>query len=258
MTFSELLLKRNFWIFFVFAVIVLLYVYGLMIINDNSELTKAKSNLEIAQRRITEYEKVVANKNQEIYNLNSEVSQQKEEITSLKDELSIKNEEVLNYSPELSKKNDIISNLNSELNKKNREISNLNSELTKKNKEFSILHSNDIKKDNTRNDLNSKEEQSITSHIYGNGNSKITIYSICGNTGAIKIWIDGNYKGNLNKYYLNDSPDCNYSGRGSVVNSIVQAGKHHISARSDSGRSWDFDISVKEDECKRIPLKCRK
>ena len=258
MSFSELILKRNFWIWFIIAVIIFLFLYGLSIYDDNSELSMTKRDLGIAKQRINEYEVMIKEKNQDISNLNSELSHKKEEIAIQNDELNKKNEEILSYSPEIAKKNDIISNLNSELNKKNREISNLNSELIKKNKEISILSSNEIKKDYNKNELNYKEEHSTAFHPYGNGNSKITIYSICGNTGAIKIWVDGNYKGTLTKYYLNDSPDCNYSGSGSVVNSIVRSGKHRISARSDDRRSWNFEISVKEDECKPIPLKCRK
>ena len=258
MSFSELILKRNFWIWFIIAVIIFLFLYGLLISNDNSELSKSKSYLETAQQRLTENEVVIKDKNQEISNLNYELSQRNEEIASLRVELNKKSEELLNYTPEITKKNNIISNLNSELNQKNNEISKLNSELTKKNKEISILSSNEIKKDDNKNELNYKSERSTNSHPYGIGNSRITIYSICGNTGAIKIWIDGKFMGTLTKYYFNDTPDCGYSGRGSVVNSIIRAGRHQISARSDDRRSWNFEISVREDECKSIPLKCRK
>jgi hypothetical protein len=257
MSFNDLLLRPKFWISFIILVILFLFVYGSLIHTDKSSMSKTKNDLEIAHKTIDENVVEIAKKNEEIYNLNSELNKKNEEISNTNPELLKKNEEISNLNSELNKKNKEIYDLNSVLNKKNEEISDLNSVVANKNEEISNLNSELNKKADRTKGLDPKVVPfNEPHHSFGRGNSKILIYSTCGNVGTIKIWIDGIYKGDLTEYFSNNYPNCSDSRKGSVVVSIVHSGKHQILAKTSGKRVWNFYIMIRENDCILQNLSC--
>lgn len=82
-------------------------------------------------------------------------------------------------------------------------------------------------------------------HPYGKGNGKITLFKAC-NCYHLKIWIDGEYAGQTKIIFSSSKPVCGQSG---TVSKVVLSGKHHITAKDEEGHTWDFYLTVNEDQC---------
>jgi len=81
-------------------------------------------------------------------------------------------------------------------------------------------------------------------HPYGKGNGQITLFKTC-NCYNLNFWIDGELAGQTRNVFRSD-PACGDPG---AVSKVVQSGKHHITARDEENHSWDFYVTVIEDEC---------
>ncbi len=98
------------------------------------------------------------------------------------------------------------------------------------------------------------QEKPEPSHPYGKGMGNLTIYTTCKTGGLIKVWIDGEFSGNLNKYQTG-IVNCTTTG---TISKAVLSGKHHIKAKDESGKSWEAYTIVKEDACEPFDLRCSK
>jgi hypothetical protein len=93
-------------------------------------------------------------------------------------------------------------------------------------------------------------------HRFGKGKAKLLIYTNCPN-GYIKVWVDGDYWGQLTCHYLSSPPvDCDVTN--CTLSQIVLSGKHHIIAENSSTKGkWDFYITINEDSCIKQELTCK-
>lgn len=82
-------------------------------------------------------------------------------------------------------------------------------------------------------------------HQYGKGNGKITLFKTC-NCLNLKFWIDGEYAGQTKTIFSSNGPECGELG---AVSKRVLSGKHHITAQDEENHSWDFYVTIIEDEC---------
>lgn len=92
-------------------------------------------------------------------------------------------------------------------------------------------------------------------HQYGKGNGRLLVYTSC-TTGYIRVWIDGQYWGELKSHYNdNFTPECNQTD-GTLTN-ILSAGSHRIEAEDQSSNSkWSSYITISEDQCYKDRLTC--
>jgi hypothetical protein len=91
-------------------------------------------------------------------------------------------------------------------------------------------------------------------HPYGKGMGNLAIYTTCKTGGILKVWIDGDFAGTMNKYQTG-AVNCTTIG---IISKQVLSGKHHIKARDESGKSWETYTTVKEDSCQPFDLRCSK
>ncbi len=90
-------------------------------------------------------------------------------------------------------------------------------------------------------------------HPYGKGMAQLSIYTQC-RIGITDVLVDGEKCGQLNCYFTSN-PGCNANS--CTVAKTVLSGKHHIEAKNLSTRgSWDFYVTLKEDECLSQGLRC--
>jgi len=89
-------------------------------------------------------------------------------------------------------------------------------------------------------------------YIYGKGNGKISLYNSCSNSGILKIWINGNYAGSLNKYYTS-STSCPTS---SAITKILPAGRHRVYITNGRNTSKEYQVYIQEDRCKTEQVRC--
>lgn len=83
-------------------------------------------------------------------------------------------------------------------------------------------------------------------HQFGKGNGKITLFKTC-NCYALKFWIDGEYAGSTSNIFSDgNNPEC---GNAYAVSKIVLSGKHRVQGEDNEGHSWDFYVTVYEDQC---------
>lgn len=92
-------------------------------------------------------------------------------------------------------------------------------------------------------------------HKYGKGHGHLTIFTSVDDGGMLSVWIDGEQAGSTDKYYPNTNADCGALG---AINKIVLQGSHHIVAKNQAGRRWEFYTVVDEDNCKIEALDQRK
>ena len=126
------------------------------------------------------------------------------------------------------------------------EINNINTLILKKNETIS----------EQRHEINRLNNLLNPYHEFGKNKGKLIIYTSCKNGGKTKVTINGKFKGNLTRYFINGSPDCYGSRYGSVISEIVIAGSHHIKAEDENGRTWDFYVIINEDQCLKQGLCC--
>lgn len=90
-------------------------------------------------------------------------------------------------------------------------------------------------------------------HPYGKGKCKILIFTSCSSGGVTNVWIDGEFIGSFHVYMPTGEPDCDDKD---FVSVITITGKHHVFVRDNSNQTWDFYITVAEDECQKRHLVC--
>ncbi len=198
---TNFLMNKWFWIIFTIAVFVGLYLYGLKMISDKTEIALTKKALILA--------------NGELKKCNIENTVKNSKIS----ELQVK-----------------IKQLNSKIIQKENLISQLNDSITtlvNRPSEIEYRYNTVYK------------EKADSFHQFGKGNGKISLYKTC-NCYNLKFWVDGEYIGKINLKYNSGIPSCGEDG---TVSKIVIAGKHHIIGKDEENHSWDFYVTVIEDEC---------
>ena len=108
---SSVLLKPWFWVFFIIIIIISLYLYGLHILEDRTELTQTKRTLEITSQNLkncTEDNlaktKEISEQQIEINRLSASITQNNYKITQLNDSIL----KLVNRPPEIEYKDRIV------------------------------------------------------------------------------------------------------------------------------------------------------
>ena len=170
-----------------------LFLYGLKMIGDKTELAQTKKALELANEELTKCNQDNATKTVKINKLQRLLERQRNTITQ---------------------NNNIITQLNDSI----------------------YMLENGFE----------------SYHFYGKGNGKLVVYTTCVDGGNTSVWIDGEYIGLLDKYQK-DIVDCNTSG---TISKIVLSGKHHVTGKDQSNKTWDGYVMVSEDQCQTYGLTC--
>jgi hypothetical protein len=215
---SPLLLRSGFWYSFIGVIISVLFIYGMSIEHDKTELSQAKLKLE---------------------ERTSELSNCKKENNSKSNTINDLNKSISNLKITIAEKNELI---------KQKEISiiELQNELIElKNRPPQVI----IKYQ----DKYIYRDKPEPNHPYGKGNGQLVIYTTCPDGGKTTIWIDGNDVGYLDKYQKG-VVDCN--SRGTIVKTVL-SGKHHIMGNDQRNRNWDGYVTVYADECQIYGLTCK-
>ena len=84
-----------------------------------------------------------------------------------------------------------------------------------------------------------------------NLNSTASFYTNYGQAGELKIWIDGKYKGKLNSYFSNGTPECGQSGTLSIS---LTSGKHKYRAEDNAGFYWEGYFNSTANSCYKLKL----
>ena len=195
------------------------------------------------------------------------INQDKTDLYLTKQELEKRNKDLDLSKAEVNKKNIEITELKSIISKHQNTISDkdtiinqLNSSIVQKEETISAL------KNKIRN-LENRPPKTITKyqdrtvyktkpepyHPYGKGYGQLTIYTLCSNGGATKIWVDGEFFGSLN-YYKTGEVYCNSSG---TISKPVLSGNHYIEAKDAANRTWKKHLVVTEDNCKIWGMSCQ-
>ena len=88
MTSSSILLRPSFWYAFIGLVIVVLFIYGMGISQDKTDLTKAKKELELRNKELTSCNNENELKSKKISELNKTISTQQQKISEQSNSLS--------------------------------------------------------------------------------------------------------------------------------------------------------------------------
>ena len=82
-------------------------------------------------------------------------------------------------------------------------------------------------------------------------NSSISFYTNYGQAGKTKIWIDGSYKGYLNSYFSNGTPNCGQSG---TLKIPLTSGTHSYRAEDNAGFYWEGTFTTSSNNCESLKL----
>jgi hypothetical protein len=207
---TNFLMTKWFWIIFTIAVFLGLYLYGLKMISDKTEIALTKKALVLA---------------------NGEMNKYKIDNTSKTSELSELQIKIKQLNNKIIQKENLISKLSDSISV----LANRPPEIVIKYQEKVIY-----------------KDKPEPNHEYGKGNGKLVLYTTCRDGGTLSIWIDGEFVGSLNKYQRG-SVDCNSSN---TISKVLLSGKHHITGKDKSNRTWDDYLIVDEDECQTHGLTC--
>ncbi len=199
---ESILLRPSFWYFFIGLVIVVLFIYGMRISQDRTDLTKAKKDLE----------------------------QRNEELATCKEESEVKSNKISELNKTIRGQQQTITEQSNSISQNETTISDLQARVT------------DLENRPPRIEYRNKPEPY---HPYGKGNGKLTLYKTC-NCYNLKFWIDGEYAGQTKSIFSSYDPSCGQEG---TVSKIVLAGKHRIQGEDQENHSWDFYVTVTEDQC---------
>ncbi len=223
---SKFLSSPGLWVAIIILIAAILFLYGRSIGSNKSELTETS----------------VALKN----------------ITSTLEKISIqkKDQDIL-----ISKLNETIVDQNNTLKKYEALVDSINKITRTLGRKASLIIAKPVEKtvlqDTTAPKYIEKiiyQEKPEPYHPYGKGMGNLTIYTTCKTGGLLKVWIDGEFAGNMDKYQTG-AVNCKTSG---TISKQVLSGKHHIKARDESGKSWEAYTVVKEDSCLPLDLRCSK
>ena len=178
LTSLSFLLKPWFWFLFIIAVIVSLYLYGLNILGDRTELAQSKKALKQVNDELLKCKLDNANKS-------SMISELKSKLISL--------------SNTITQENHLIVKLNDSL------YTLLNRPPKIKYKHNTVYKNNTIYKD--------KPEPY---HPYGKGYGKLTLFKNC-NCYNLKFWIDGEFAGTTSIIFSLNYPVCGENGTVSKI-----------------------------------------
>lgn len=82
-------------------------------------------------------------------------------------------------------------------------------------------------------------------------NSSVSFYTNYGEAGNTKIWIDGSYKGYLNKYFSYGTPNCEQNG---TLKISLAPGTHRYRAEDNAGFYWEGAFKTSSNSCEMLKL----
>ncbi|PTD15039.1 hypothetical protein [Flavobacterium columnare] len=80
-------------------------------------------------------------------------------------------------------------------------------------------------------------------------NSSISLYTNYGESGYLKIWIDGNYVGSLYSHFKNGVPICGQNG---TIKVPLTSGTHTYRAEDNAGFYWTGNFTTSQNECSTL------
>ncbi len=194
-------------------------MYGVKMIGDKTEIAQTKKALQTTQ--------------EELYSCTNDNNSKGNKIEQLNKTITKQNNTILKQASTISQKESSISELQNT-------ITELENRLPKV---VTIYQDRTVYKD--------KPEPY---HRFGKNYCKLLVYTTC-TSGYIKVWFDGDYVGQLTGHY-SSAPNCNSTDY--TLYKTLTAGKHHIEAENTSTKStWDFYVTISEDDCYRHGLTCK-
>ena len=203
-------LTKTFWLIFTIVVIISLYLYGLKMIGDKTEIAQTK--------------KALASKIDELETCTTEGNAKAKQIEDLKKTISTQNSTITEQTNSISQKETTIQELQNTVT----ELQNTPPKVVTKYQDRTVY-----------------KDKPEPYHPYGKGYGKLSIYSECNKCSNIQVTVDGEYWGAL-QYYFNGQPNCGQEG---AIAKTVLVGKHHIIGKDNNNRTWDYYTTVKEDVC---------
>jgi hypothetical protein len=85
-----------------------------------------------------------------------------------------------------------------------------------------------------------------SNYLYGKGMGKLSVYITCSSCQDFKVWVDGNFVGEIGSYFSGGSPNCGQNG---TLNVLLRKGLHHIECRDKKKTTWKKDVVIEENEC---------
>lgn len=270
MSSSGLLGKPLFWILFVAAVVVALYVYGLSMVREASELERARARLSSLTESLKQAEEAheaskadlsskISNLEARIHGLEAQsrdVARQLVEVTQERDGMQAESSGLTQALADCRKgKEEKAAEL---------EVCALELERSKRLTLQDARRQSDSKtqarppESGPRN--RNEEDQSQTGGskppqaAMPAGYGRLVVYSRCSDQGDKRVWIDGRFSGTLRgAFRMRPFDICNR--RDDVVSVFVTAGDHDVLAKG-AGKSFAKHIVVRERACVTLALTC--
>lgn len=82
-------------------------------------------------------------------------------------------------------------------------------------------------------------------------NPSISFFTNYGQAGDTKIWIDGAYKGKLNRYFSSGTPLCGQDG---TLKITLTPGTHRYRAEDGAGFYWEGTFTTSANNCETLKL----
>lgn len=216
MSSSSILQTRWFWLVFISAVIIALYLYGVKLVGDNTE----KERLKI---QVTEVAEALSMRESELNSSKELIKDWQRQLEVCRDSLSETIAMLSLFSDSIYRLNDTISKL-----------------ITAGPRIETVYQDRTLYKDKVV--YRSPPE---AYHPYGKGYGKLSFYKTC-NCVNLKVWIDGEYVGQTNTRFKHGDASCGETG---TVSKIVLTGRHRIQVQDDENHNWDYYVTVTEDGC---------
>jgi len=92
---------------------------------------------------------------------------------------------------------------------------------------------------------------SYSSTWSNSGDYKVGFWTDFGKCGNVKVYVNGQFAGSLNKYFINELPTCDQSG---TLSLNFPPGTYNIRAVDEMGYHWNNNITLGSDKCNTFRL----
>ncbi|QYS87651.1 hypothetical protein JJC03_07585 [Flavobacterium oreochromis] len=104
---------------------------------------------------------------------------------------------------------------------------------------------------NTKTNYNYSNNNNSNTNTYKELNSSVSVYSNYGESGYIKIWIDGVYAGYLESHFKTGTPNCGQDG---TIKLPITSGSHSYIAKDNAGFKWSGNFNTSPNSCFSLGL----
>lgn len=263
MSLTAVLARPWFWILFVVLIVVALYLYGVWMLGENTELAQTHKQLASIREKLSveeaAHQALRSERNRRVSALEGQVSDLTRRVAEAIDERDRAKTETSSAMATLT---DCIKDAErraAEAKAKGEALEICRSENLLRAKRMAALEAT-IASPARRADRDKSANAGRPSEIHrggqtiAKGHGRIIVYSLCATGGPKHVWIDGRYAGLLTNHYSTRPTDpCGEDA--DVLSKVVPVGEHDIRATGSSG-SFRRHVSVAEGECSVTSLVC--